>query len=149
MWIYQNNQITSITDVPEEAIGFIYLLTNKETGKKYIGKKFLYSERKKLLTQKEKALPENKRKKYKHVKTESDWLTYSSSSKDIQVDIKEGAQFDREILHFTFSKLQTTYLEVKLQFVNEVLEREDWYNNNINSSWFRGNIGMPCARPEI
>lgn len=141
MWTYQGQPINSITEVPEGAIGFIYLLTNQSSGKKYIGKKYLYSERKKVLTQKEKALPENKRKKYKYLKTESDWLTYNSSSKDIKAEIKEGAQFSKEILYFTLSKIQTTYLEVKLQFVHEVLERDDWYNNNINSSWFRGNIG--------
>lgn len=143
MWRYEGRDIESIDDIPEGAIGFVYLLTNIESGKKYIGKKFLYSERKKALTKKEIAALESKRlKKWKMVKSESDWLTYSSSSKDIQEEIKNGAQFYRDILHFTFSKLQTTYLEVKLQFVNEVLESEDWYNNNINSSWFRGNIGM-------
>jgi len=143
MWTYKNTIIDSINQVPENAIGFIYLMTNKESGKKYIGKKYLFSERKKALTKKEIALLENKRlKKWKLVKSESDWLTYNSSSKEINEEIANGSEFYKEILEFTFSKIQTTYLEIKLQFVNNVLESDDWYNANINHHWFKGNIGM-------
>lgn len=142
MWIYKNNLISSIEDVPENAVGFVYVLTNEQTGKKYIGKKYLYSERKKALTKKEISELINKRlKKWKMVKKESDWLTYNSSSEEIKKDIEAGHTFCKEIIEFTYSKIQTTYLEVKLQFVNNVLESDGWYNNNINSSWFRGNIG--------
>ena len=143
MWIYKGEEIRSIEDVPAGAIGFIYLMTNVDTGRKYIGKKYLFSERKKALTKKEIAALENKRlKKWKTVVKESDWLTYNSSSHDILNEISEGSVFRKEILEFTTSKMQTTYLEVKTQFVNNVLESDEYYNNNINSSWFRGNIGM-------
>ena len=37
--------ITEITDMPEGTIGFVYMITNKEDGKFYIGKKSLYSHR--------------------------------------------------------------------------------------------------------
>jgi len=142
MWMYNNSEVKSIEDVPEGAVGFIYLMVNMNNGKKYIGKKYLYSERKKALTKKEIAELANKRlKKWKTVKKESDWLTYSSSSEDIKADVKAGHLFTKVIIEFTFSKIQTTYLEVKLQFINNVLESDEWYNNNINSSWFRGNIG--------
>lgn len=142
MWLYQGKEIQSIEDMPEGTIGFIYLLENARTGKKYIGKKALYSERRKALTKKEKELPENKRRKWKYVKTEANWKDYNSSSKEVLEDIESGEVFFKNIIAFASSKTQLTYLEVKLQFVNEVLETEDWYNNNINSSWFRGNIGI-------
>lgn len=141
--MYKGNEVSSIEDVPEGAIGFIYLMINVSNGKKYIGKKLLYSERRKALTKKEIGELTSKRlKKWKMVKKESDWLTYNSSSEDIKNDMKAGHLFTKVIIEFTFSKIQTTYLEVKLQFVNKVLESDDWYNNNINSSWFRGNIGI-------
>lgn len=143
MWIYKEKVVESIADAPEGAVGFCYLITNLDNGKKYIGKKYLHSNRKKALTKKEiEALPNKRLKKWKMVKTESDWMTYDSSSKDLKDDISQGAQITKEILEFTFSKMYTTYLEVKLQFINNVLESDDWYNNNINSSWFRGNLGQ-------
>lgn len=146
MWIYKEKEISSVSEVPDGAIGFVYLLTNLSNNKKYIGKKFLYSERKKALTKKEIAeLPNKRLKKWKTVKKESDWLQYDSSSEEVKKDMVAGDMFRKEIIEFTYSKIQTTYLEVKLQFINNVLESDDWYNNNINSSWFRGNIGMNNA----
>lgn len=140
MWKYQGKVVESIEDVPEGAVGFIYLLENAQTGKKYIGKKLINSTRKKALTKKDKA--EGRRGKWKTVVTESNWLDYTSSSKEVNESIVNGEEFSRNIIRFAFSKTELTYLEVKLQFVHEVLESEDWYNNNINSRWFRGNIGL-------
>lgn len=141
MWIYNGEKITSIQQAPLNVIGFIYLLTNIETGRRYIGKKYLWSERKVKLTKKEVAALENKRlKKWKIVRKESDWLTYSSSSDEIKKEVAQGVQFRREIIHWTFSKIETYYQEVKLQFQNNVLESDEWYNKNIASKWFKGNL---------
>lgn len=139
--MYDNEEITSIEQVPEGAMGFVYLLTNLETGRRYIGKKYLYSERKTKLGKKEVAALENKRlKKWKMVKKESEWLNYASSSEEIKKEIAEGVQFSKIILQWTYSKMETYYLEVKLQFKNDVLESDEWYNKNIASKWFKGNI---------
>lgn len=141
MWMYDNEEITSIEQVPEGAMGFVYLLINLETGRRYIGKKYLYSERKTKLGKKEVAALENKRlKKWKMVKKESEWLNYTSSSEEIKKEIAEGVQFSKIILQWTYSKMETYYLEVKLQFKNDVLESDEWYNKNIASKWFKGNI---------
>jgi hypothetical protein len=141
MWTYNNEQITSIEQAPEDAVGFIYLMTNVETGRKYIGKKYLYSERKVNLGKKEVALLANKRlKKWKTVKKESDWLSYNSSSDEIKAEIRAGVIFDKQIICWTSSKIETYYLEVKLQFQNNVLESDEWYNKNIASKWFKGNL---------
>lgn len=141
MWIYNGESVTGLDQVPEGAIGFIYLLTNVESGRKYIGKKYLWSERKKKLTKKEVAALESKRlKKWKIDVKESDWLDYNSSSEEIKKEVAKGVQFRREILYWTFSKLETYYLEVKVQFQNNVLESDEWYNKNIASKWFKGNL---------
>lgn len=141
MWIYNEQIVRSIEDVPKGAVGFCYLIINMENGKKYIGKKLLYSSRKKALTKREIAdLPNKRLKKWKMVQKESDWLTYNSSSEALLQDIAAGNQITKQILEWTYSKTYTTYLEVKLQCIHEVLEHDDWYNNNINSTWFRGNL---------
>ena len=40
-WLYNKKEIDQITDLPQEAFGFIYQTTHIPTGKKYIGKKSL------------------------------------------------------------------------------------------------------------
>lgn len=139
MWKYKNKEIKSIEDVPEGAIGFCYKITNKTNKKEYIGKKLLFSTRKKNFTKKEIAEMQNKRlKKWKHVTKESDWLIYNSSCDELIADISKGDVIEKEILEFAFNKSYLTYLEIKLQFLNEVLEKENFYNKNINSMFFKG-----------
>ncbi len=141
MWIYEGKQVNGIEDAPEGAVGFIYLLTNQESDRRYIGKKYLYSERKIKLGKKEIAALESKRlKKWKMVKKESEWLDYTSSSEEIKKEVAQGVLFHREILCWTFSKIETYYLETKYQFQNNVLESDEWYNKNIASKWFKGNL---------
>jgi hypothetical protein len=140
MWIYQNKEINSIGDLPEDVFGFIYLMKNNMTGKSYIGKKQIYSERKTKITKKEQLVTGNKRKKFKQVKKESDWLTYNSSCKEIHEEIKQGQTFEKIILQLCFSKTELTYLEVKYQFMYNVLESDEWYNSNILSKFFKGKL---------
>lgn len=141
MWIYKNKKITSIEQLPEGSFGFVYVIRNLDTGKAYIGKKNLFFERKTALTKKEIAeLPNKRLKKYKYVIKESDWLTYTSSCRALLDDINNGTQIEKEILEIAFSKRQLTYLEVKYLFTCEVLESEEWYNENIESRYFKGNI---------
>lgn len=116
-WIYNN------TDFTEEQIGdnygFVYKITNLKTGKKYIGKKFFYSSKTKQI--------KGKKKKYKVF---SDWQTYYGSNEELKKDViihgKEN--FKREIIHLCASKGSAGYLEAKEQFVNGVLESDDYYN---------------------
>ena len=37
-WTYQGRPITEISDMPEGTIGFIYKITNHQTGEYYVGK---------------------------------------------------------------------------------------------------------------
>lgn len=143
MWTYQGNEITSIEQAPEGAIGFIYKMISQDSGRKYIGRKMLFSHRKRNLNKKEVAALANKRlKKWEFVVKETDWLDYQSSCVEIHEELETGTVFNREILCWTFSKMETTYLEVKYLFQNNVLESDEWYNKNIASKWFKGNIGQ-------
>ncbi len=134
-WKYKGRYLR---EIPEGYFGFIYIITNKLTGCFYIGKKYFELSNRKKLTKKEKLLPENKRKRYKTVKSDSKWLHYWGSSLPLLADIKEYGEenFDRKILHLCKDKTELTYMEVKEQFKHNVLECNS-YNGNILSRFFK------------
>lgn len=140
-WIYQNQEITTIDQIPEGTFGYIYLITNVLTNKFYVGKKQLSSNRKAKLTKKEKLLPENKRKRFKRVIKETDWLTYWGSSEELKQDIEKFGigNFKREILCFSSTKMNLSYYEVHYQFKYDVLFK-DSYNKNILGKFYKGKI---------
>lgn len=113
-------------DYSPNRYGFIYLIVNKLTGKKYIGKKQCVSKvrRKPLKGQKRVRLG------YK----ESDWKSYTSSSKELNEDItrhgKDNFQF--VILDWCDSKWELGYKEIKKQIEENVLLQEGWYNGILN-----------------
>lgn len=126
---YYNDVI--VTEPPDDAVGFIYIITNLTNNKKYIGKKlFQFSK----TTYKTVTLKNGtkKRKKIKS-KIESDWQTYFGSNIELNKDVENLGKenFKREILHFGKSKAECSYIEAKLQFAFGVLESKNYYNNNI------------------
>jgi hypothetical protein len=141
MWLYQNQVINSIEDFPKNTFGFIYIVNHKPSGKSYIGKKSLYHNIKKKLTKKELAEQSGPGRKSstRVVQKESDWKTYYGSAKPILDLIKAGKQdeFEREILVLAFNKKQLTYLECKMLFTFDVLEKPDnYFNDNILGKFF-------------
>ena len=126
-WIYQGR----IWKVPSEFssddyYGFVYLITNRANGKKYVGKKFFWSK---------KTLPITKsRKRRKRLLVESDWRDYYGSNKHLRADVDAQGpdMFHREILHLCKSKGECAYMEAKEQFEREVLLTEDYYNGIIS-----------------
>ena len=127
-WYYEGNLIESL---PENCIGFVYLITNTISGRMYVGKKLAKFSKTKYKTVKLK----NGKKKRKKIKgtIESDWQTYYGSSDELNRDIEKLGKenFQREILHYFNSKAQTSYLEAKEQFDRRVLESTEYYNGHI------------------
>ena len=120
-WILNENVI-----IDENTFGFIYEITNTVTGKKYIGKKQCKSKLKRKPLKGKK----NKRIEIK----ESDWKVYTSSSTDLNEDIKKYGKdkFIFKILRACGSKWELAYFEISEQIDKNVLMREDYYNGIIN-----------------
>ena len=146
-FIYENGNVVeydSVFKFPPNCVGFVYKITNIQTGKFYIGRKSLYSNIKKKLTRAELALSLGPGRKptSKIVTKESNWQEYWGSNKLILEEIKQGGTtpFRKEILKFCFNKKQLTYWELHFQCVNEVLLTDKSYNDNIASKFFRRDL---------
>ena len=122
-WTYKGKKIETI---PEEFEGFVYLITNKKTGQKYIGKKLAKFKTTKPPLKGKK----NKRRGYK----ESDWKTYWGSSDRLNADVKALGEknFTREILYLCRGRGEMSYIEAREQFDRRVLESDEYYNGIIN-----------------
>ena len=127
-WLYQN---TPVETLPETCVGFVYLITNNLTGRKYIGKKLAKFSKTTYRTVKQK----NGIKKKKRIrsKIDSDWQQYYGSSAELSTDIEKLGtdNFTREILFYCNSKSECSYIEAREQFSRRVLESTDYYNGHI------------------
>lgn len=115
MWLFNNEPFDDIADY----VGFVYIITNLTNGRKYIGKKNFYFSKTRTV-----------KGKKKRSKVESDWRDYYGSNKELLEDINKLGKdlFKREIVRLCKSKGEFGYYEAKLQFENNVLESDDWYN---------------------
>lgn len=126
-WLYQGKEWQLPEEFnPDVVYGFVYLITNKMDQKKYVGKKFFWSQKTLPITK--------KRKRRKRLKVESDWRTYWGSNKYLVEDVKNHGpeNFTREILHLCKTKGECAYYEAKEQFDREVLLTEEYYNGIIS-----------------
>ncbi len=142
MWLYQNKQIQSIEDFPEETFGYVYRITNLETGKYYIGRKQLQSKINKKLGKKEiAALPTQRGRapSKKLIISESNWKEYWGSCKPLLQDVKNLGEdkFKREILMLCKTKKLLTYWELAYQIKQDVLTDASSYNDNILAKFHR------------
>lgn len=130
MWLFDNKEINTIDDLPEDCIGFIYKITNLKTDEYYIGKKNIYSH---------KTLPPLKGKKRKRkVIKEMRWQEYQSSNdlvKTWPID-----EIKKEILRFCFTKKGLTYYELKEQFSYGVLEDPLSVNFNLLGKFYKRDL---------
>lgn len=132
-WLY-NDEL--LEETPTNKVGFVYCITNIINDKRYIGKKVFISRR---------TLPPlaGKKRKRKIIK-DSDWKTYTSSSKYIKNDIEEYGieNFKFEILEMFENRSSMNFAELKLQIFWNVLDEKlengerAFYNENIDRVYY-------------
>ena len=127
-WTYQGS---IVNELPEDCVGFVYLITNTVSGRMYIGKKLAKFSK---TTYKVVKLKNGTKKKKKiRSKIDSDWQTYYGSNIELNKDVEKlGTEnFTREILYYCKSKAECSYIEAREQFERKVLESNDYYNGHI------------------
>ena len=140
-WVYQGKELT---EVPKGYFGFIYMLTYAD-GKKYIGKKAFY-DNKTLPALKNGEVRENAKRikkrqngklvPYDIISKESNWKTYEGS---LKTPYKEKV-IEKLILMLCETKRYLTFKEAHALFTYEVLEDDNFLNENILGKFYKGNI---------
>ena len=127
-WYYEDQLVETL---PEECVGFVYIITNLISDRKYIGKKLAKFSKTTYKTVKLKN--GTKKKKKIRSKIDSDWQEYYGSSPELTKDVTELGKenFRREILFYCQSKSECSYIEAREQFSRKVLESKDYYNGHI------------------
>jgi len=127
-WLYENQPVETL---PEDCVGFVYMITNTANDRKYIGKKLAKFSK---TTQRTVKLKNGSKKKKKiRTKVDSDWQEYYGSSPELTKDVESLGKenFKREILYYCKSKAECSYIEAREQFSRRVLESKDYYNGHI------------------
>jgi hypothetical protein len=157
-WKFGRKKVTSLADLPEGAVGFTYIIRNKTNGMSYVGKKNIYKVSRISQTKynelkergenvwrnkaKDKSGKSKKKKDGSQVwnyktKSESNWLFYTGSNKQLNDDIDSGHEFEKEIMELAFCPSQLTYLETEALFVLGVLRDNNFYNDNIGGKFYK------------
>jgi hypothetical protein len=117
MWLYYGEPVNE--DSLGDFIGFVYIITNLDSGRQYIGKKLLKFKRTKTV-----------KGKKKKILVDSDWKTYWGSNKVLIEEVQSLGQdkYKREIVRLCKSRGELNYFEAKYQFTMGALESERFYN---------------------
>ncbi len=121
---------------PEGLAGFVYMVVNVLTKRRYIGRKYFTAKTSKKV---------RGRKRRQRTYKESDWRYYKSSSEDLKADIARlGPEaFEFSILSLHKTRAETNYEETRQHFIRDVLYAKllsgeyEFYNTCILHRYWR------------
>jgi len=130
-WTYNNAPVTQ--ELLDDHWGFVYVIRNKVSGKRYVGKKFFT-----------KAGYRTVKGKRKKIRLASDWESYYGSNKVLLEDVEKLGvdQFERYIIRLCKNKSECTYWETHFIFQFEALLSDRWYNEWVACKVSKRNV-MP------
>ena len=135
-WMF-GEKVLEDGDIDPKAIGFIYMITQISTGRKYIGRKNLQMAATKVV--------KGVKKKYQK---QSNWKTYWSSSPTLLgiIENQGTADFTREVLIFCFTKAEMLYAEEHFLYRFKCILDPAFFNDNIRAKifrkWFGKSVGF-------
>lgn len=147
-WKYKNKIISEINDMKKyepNVWGFVYMMTlrdkkSNEIKYQYIGKKNIYSKRKRNFGKKEILQMKDKRsKKYEYVISESNWKSYISSNKFIKTNYN-SFNISREIILFSTNDMDLKYKEAKEIICQNALEDDNFLNDGVSIRKFKQRV---------
>jgi hypothetical protein len=129
-WQYKGTAFTS-DDIGDQ-FGYVYRITNNQSGRQYIGRKYFVQKRK-------------PRGGGRRRTSESNWKQYWGSSKELNDDRKRlgSDTFSREILSTHSTLGRVNYEETRQLFLNNVLTESldngepAYYNSNILGRYYK------------
>ena len=130
-WLYKGK---TLKEAPEGCFGFVYIITNTKSGKKYIGRKYFGTTRRVKIKDK---------KRRKVIRKDSNWREYTGSSKELNKDINTVGKlhFQFKILILGKTKGQVNYLEENIHHRFHVSANDNFYNDCIGPRRF-GNVHL-------
>ena len=131
MWLYNNSEFTE--DMIGDHTGFVYMITNLQTGRMYIGQKNLWMPKIKSI-----------KGKKKRIKVHSDYMDYWGSNEELKKHVSEHGvdKFKREILYLCKNKGTQNYLELREQIDRRVMESDTYYNSFVGGKIHKKHIKL-------
>lgn len=132
----------------DDYYGYVYMTTNLEKGRRYIGKKAFHHTQNKKLSKKEiAALPTQRGRvpSKKKIIKESDWKTYYGSADETKQWAKTTPKdkLVRTVICLCKSSKELTYYETKYLFQYDVLaDDKRWVNSNILGKFFPKDLAL-------
>lgn len=119
-WVYDDGELYVHDPEDKKRVGFIYIIKNRITKQKYIGKK-LFS---KAGTKQIKGVK-------KKIRKESDWKSYYGSSPRLALDIEKYGKenFTRTIIRMCRTRSECNYWETYYIFVTHALMSDEYVND--------------------
>lgn len=131
MWLHNGIEFTD--EMIGDYTGFVYIITDLDNQRMYVGQKNFWVPKTRSV-----------KGKKKRIKVISDYKEYYGSNLELQERVKllGPDKFRREILHLCSNKGSQNYLELREQIDRRVMETERYYNSFVGGKIHKKHIKL-------